>query len=147
MIQSPKEILDTMLESLGFEFEIAETESETGLVLHISTPDKGLLIGPDGKTLEDLQFLLNRILQAQDATSPKAYVDVEHYRKTRSEALLKQAYLAAERVRASGKPMELEPMNAYDRRVIHTALKDDPEVMTWSSPDEARVKSIVIKLR
>ena len=147
MKQTPKEILDTMLGCLGFVFEIEEIPAENGLTLQVYTPEKEALIGYNGQTMEDLQYLVNRVLQAQDATSPKVHVDVEHYRDMRKDLLVARVRKMAESVRQSGRPFHLEPMNSYDRRLVHDAFKNDPEVMTWSPPDDSRIKRITLKLR
>jgi len=147
MKQTPKEILDTMLGCLGFTFDIKETEAENGLTLQVYTPEKESLIGHNGQMIDDLQYLLNRLLQAQDATSPKVHVDVEHYRDMRNDLLVSRVRKLAESVRETGQPFHLEPMNSYDRRLVHNAFKDDPQVMTWSPADDARVKRITLKAR
>lgn len=142
-----KEILDTMLGYLGFAFEIKEIESEGRVTLQVYTSEKEKLIGRDGETLDDLQFLLNRVLQARDASAPKVHVDVEHFREMRNDRLVQRVLRFAELVRENGRPFHLDPMNAYDRRLVHNALKDDPDVTTWSPPDDARVKRITIQRR
>jgi spoIIIJ-associated protein len=147
MSQSSKEVLDTMLGHLGFAFEIEENPAETGLVLQVYTEEQEHLIGREGEVLDDLQFLLNRVVQAQDAEAPKVYVDVEHYREMCNDRLLQKVRRLVELVRETGKPFHLDPMNAYDRRLVHTALKDDPDVMSWSPPDNERIKRITLKLR
>ena len=74
-----KEILDTMLGYLGFVADIHEVETDTGRQLQVFTAESEALIGPEGETLEDLQFLLNRILQAQDRNALRVQVDVGHH--------------------------------------------------------------------
>lgn len=147
MKQTPKEILDTLLGCLGFAFEIKEIETEHGLTLQVYSAEKDLLTGPGGQRIEDMQYLLNRVLQVQDPSSAKVQVDVEHYRDMRNDALVARVRKLAETVRQSGLPFHLEPMNSYDRRLIHNAFKDDPQVTTWSPQDDARVKRITLKLR
>lgn len=147
MKQSPKEILETMLGALGFAPEVRGENLDTGLTLHVQATEKELLLVEEGKLIEDMQFLVNRISQAQDESSPKAYVDVEGYRAGRNDRLVAQVRIYADSVRETGQPFHLEPMNAYDRRLIHNAFKDDPSVMTASPSDEARVKRITLKLR
>ncbi len=127
--------------------EIKASESSTGPLLQLYTRDKELLIGQEGRTLDDLQFLLNRLLQAQDPASPKAFIDIEHYRQQRKEQIIEAACQAAQSVRETGKPIDLEPMNAYDRRLIHGAFADDPSIITWSPSDDARIKRITLKKR
>lgn len=147
MKQTPKEILDTLLGCLGFAFEIEEVQTEHGLTLQVFSNEKDPLTGPGGQRIEDLQYLVNRILQAQDPASPKVQVDVEHYRDMRNDALVAHVRQLAENVRNSGLPFHLEPMNSYDRRLVHNAFKDDPQITTRSPSDDARVKRITLKLR
>jgi len=147
MSQRAKEMLDTMLGYLGFVCEIKEQETENGLLLQVYTPEAERLIGRNGEVLENIQLLLNRLLQAKDKDAPRVQVDVEHYRQMREDNLIHKAQQMAELVRKTGRPFHLEPMNSYDRRIIHNAFKDDPEVMTWSPPDEARIKRITLKRR
>ena len=142
-----KEILDTMLGHLGFVVEIQEYETEHGPQLQIFTAESERLIGPDGSTLEDLQFLLNRILQSRDRNAPRVQVDVAHWRTMRDDKLRQRIRQVAETVRISGRPVKLEPMNSYDRRIVHNTLKDDPDIMSFSPSDNARIKRITIQRR
>lgn len=147
MSQNPREVLDTMLGYLGFICEIKEFEKEGGLTLQVYTSERERLIGPHGETLDDIQFLLNRALQAKDKDAPRVNVDVEHFREMRDDGMLHKVRQIAEVVRKTGRAFQLDPMNAYDRRIVHNAFKDDPDVMTWSPPDDARVKRITLKKR
>lgn len=145
MNPSPKELLDTMLGHLDFAFEIKEIPSGTGITLQIYTPEKERLIGRRGEVLEDLQLLLNRMITAKDPKAPRVTVDVEHYREMHDDALIARIRQMADIVRATGRSYQLEPMNSYQRRIVHNAFKDDPEIMTWSPPDEARIKRITLR--
>lgn len=136
-----------MLGLLGFVCEIKEFEREHGLTLMVYTAEKDRLIGRNGELLDDMQLLLNRILLAQDKNAPKVQVDIEHWREMRDDALAQRVRKIGEIVRTTGRPYHLEPMNAYERRIVHTAFKDDPEVMSWSPPDDARIKRITLKRR
>jgi spoIIIJ-associated protein len=147
MDETPKELLDTILGYLGFAFEIQEQDRDGSPVLQIYTHEAPLLIGRRGQTLDDLQFLVNRLLQAANSHAPRVIVDVEHHRDMRDDALLQKIQHLAEAVRNGGRPLQTEPMNSYDRRLVHNAFKDDPELTTWSPPDDARVKRITIKPR
>ena len=142
-----KEILDTMLGYLGFVVDIQEIETKSGRQLQIFTAESDVLIGPDGATLEDLQFLLNRVMQSQDRNAPRVQVDVCHWRAMRDDKLRQRIRQIAETVRISGRPVKLEPMNSYDRRIVHNTLQDDAEVTTFSPNDEARIKRITIQRR
>jgi spoIIIJ-associated protein len=147
MSLNPRETLDTMLGLLGFICEIQESEDEYGVHLQIYSGEKERLIGRGGELLEDIQLLLNRVLQAKDKSAPKVQVDIEHYRSMKEDALAQRVRQVADVVRQTGRPFQLDPMNAYERRIVHNAFKDDPLVMTWSPPDDARVKRITLKRR
>jgi spoIIIJ-associated protein len=145
---TPKELLDTMLGYLGFVVEIEETQSEGGnLTLQIYTEESQRVIGHDGETLEAIQFLLNRLIQAKDRDANKVIVDCEHYRSMREDKIVHRVRELAERVRISGRSLQLEPMNSYERRLVHNAFKDDPDVATWSPNDSARIKQITLLKR
>src|SRR5207302_11307174 len=103
--------------------------------------------GPDGETHEAIQLLLNRLLQATDKGAPKIVVDCEMYRSMREELIVQRVRGLAERVRATGRSLQLEPMNSYERRIVHNAFKDDPDIATWSPSDSARIKQITLLKR
>ena len=147
-MMTPKELLDTMLGYLGFVVQIEESCNEAGnLVLQIYTEESRRLIGRDGETLEAIQFLLNRLLQARDKDAPKVIVDCEMYRSMREDRIVQRVRELADRVRITGRSLQLEPMNSYERRIVHNAFKDDPEVATWSPSDSARIKQITLLKR
>ena len=144
MPAQPKETLETLLKHLGFDARVEEQHLEDGLTLDVQAEDSGRLIGRQGQTLSDLQYVVNRLLFQQDASSPKVTVDVGGYRSQAREALIKRAKEGAEKVRRWGDVVELEPMNAFDRRVIHHALKDDPAVETHSVEVEGTDKKAIL---
>jgi spoIIIJ-associated protein len=145
MTTDAKELLDTMLGFLGFVVQIEETQSEGGNpTLQIYTEESNRIIGRDGETLEAIQFLLNRLVQTKENDAPKIIVDCEMYRSMREDKIVHEVRQLAERVRISGRSLQLEPMNSYERRIVHNAFKDDPEVATWSPSDSARIKQITL---
>ena len=144
MPAQPKETLETILTSLGFPATVEEHKLEEGVLLDVKTDDAGRLIGRQGQTLSDLQYITNRLLFQQDATAPKVMVDVGGYRAQAREALVKKAKDAAEKVRRWGDTVELEPMSAFDRRVVHQALKDDPDVETHSVEVDGTDKKAIL---
>jgi spoIIIJ-associated protein len=147
-MMTPKELLDTMLGYLGFVVQIEESRNEAdNLVLQIYTEESARLIGRDGETLEAMAFLLNRLLQAKNKDAPKVVVDCEHYRSMREDRIVQRVRELAERVRVTGRSLQLEPMNSYERRIVHNAFKDDPEIATWSPSDSARIKQITLLKR
>jgi spoIIIJ-associated protein len=132
MPAQPKATLEKILELLGFSATVEEHTMEDGILLDVKTDDSGRLIGRQGQTLSDLQYITNRLLFQQDSSVPKVTVDVSGYRVQARDALVKKAKDAAEKVRRWGDIVELEPMTAFDRRIIHHALKDDPDIETHS---------------
>jgi len=144
MAALPKETLATLLGHLGFQATVEEHQLDDGLLLDVKADDAGRLIGRQGQTLGALQYLVNRLLIRQDTTAPKVMVDVAGYRAEARDALVKKAKEAAEKVRRWGDIVELEPMGAFDRRIIHNAIKDDPQVETHSVEVEGTTKKVII---
>src|SRR5262245_14125626 len=144
MPAQPKETLEHLLNLLGFQATVTEQHLEDGLFLDVKIEESGRLIGRQGQTLSDLQYLLNRILFQHDEHAPKVTVDVGGYRAEAREALLKRAREAAEKVRRYGDIVELEPMTAFDRRIVHHALKDDPDIETQSLEIEGTNKKVIL---
>ena len=144
MPAQPKATLEKILELLGFPATVEEQTADDGMVLDVKTEESGRLIGRSGQTLADLQYVTNRLLFQQDANAPKVLVDVGGYRSQAREALVKKAKDAAEKVRRWGDVVELEPMTAFDRRVVHQALKDDPGIETQSVAVEGTDKKVIL---
>jgi spoIIIJ-associated protein len=144
MSVEPKVTLEKLLQLLGFSVTVEENRMEDGILLDVKTDDSGRLIGRQGQTLADLQYITNRLLFQQDASSPKVMVDVGGYRAQAREALVKKAKEAAEKVRRWGDVVELEPLNAFDRRIVHQALKDDPGIETHSVEVEGTEKKVIL---
>jgi len=104
------------------------------------------LIGRQGQTLADLQYIVNRIQFQQDQSAPKVMVDVGGYRSQAQEELVKKAQAAAEKVRRWGDAVELEPLSAFDRRIVHQALKNDPDIETQSvEVDGTEKKALILR--
>lgn len=144
MPAQPKATLEKLLELLGFPATVEEQKMEDGILLDVKSEDSGRLIGRQGQTLSDLQYIANRLLFQQDQSTPKVLVDVSGYRAQAREALIAKAKEAAEKVRRWGDVVELEPMSAFDRRVIHQALKDDPDIETQSVEVEGTDKKAML---
>ena len=139
-----KATLQQLLDYLGFTATVEEHHLEDGVLLDVKTEDSGRLIGRQGQTLSDLQYITNRLLFQQDPSTPKVMVDVGGYRAQAREALVRKAKEAAEKVRRWGDVVELEPLNAFDRRIIHQALKDDPGIETHSVEVEGTDKKAIL---
>ena len=124
----------------------ARTRNDT-INAEILGGDPGKVIGREGRTLAAIEFLANTVIaKEQGHGGPRVSVDAAGYRRRHEERLNDQARRHAAKVRKSGEDLELEPMNAADRRIIHIALKEDAFVMT-ESVGEGRDRRIVIKAR
>lgn len=151
-----RRILETVLDKMGvaasvaFDTEAAVQEAERAsppIVFNIEGDDLGILIGRRGQTLACLQYIV-RIMVAQEmkAPTPVIVIDVSGYKQRRYQTLQALAQRLAEQVAATGNPFPLEPMPAYERRIIHLALSDHPDVTTESiGINEARKVVILLK--
>jgi len=147
-IEHAHQILDTMLGYLGFTVQIEDDEDgPEGPTLQILTEDADALIGHRGEVLDDIQYLVNRILIRHLKDAPRIRVDVEYYRSMREDNLVQHVQHLALRVRTTGKPVSLNPMNSYYRRIVHNTFLNDPEVMSVSADGPSRFKRITLKKR
>lgn len=123
---------------------------EESVTLHVEGADEdamGLLIGRRGETLRSLQFLLNLLVSRRVHRWPQIVVDVGSYRQRRQESLEGLARRMAERVRQTGRPIMLEPMAAYERRIVHLALRGDASIYTESSGEGENRKIVIYPAR
>jgi spoIIIJ-associated protein len=146
-LQRARETLELMLGHLGLVFEVEEMEPAGRFVLNVHTREAGRLIGRDGQALEDLQYLLNRILNRSEEGAANVIVDVEGYRQKEKQDFLGRVRELADQVRRTGRPFVLAPMNSFDRRLVHQAFAEDPEITTHSEEGAARLKQITLALR
>jgi spoIIIJ-associated protein len=142
--ESAHKILDTMLGHLGFTANIEVQDSEEGPTLQIHSSDNDSLIGQDGDRLDDLQYLVNRILRREMPNAARVKVDCGHFRSIQEDQLHEEVRGIAERVKASGKPFRMRPLNAYYRRLVHNVLMNDPGVVSHSPDGDDRLKRITI---
>ena len=146
-----KDVLEILLNKMGLVASVmpqvqpaSDQEEETPIAFDIQGDDLGILIGRRGQTLACLQFVLRLIVGHQTKTWIPITVDVESYRYRRSEKLRALAWRLAEQVRTRRSPFTLEPMLAYERRIIHLALADHPDVTT-ESIGEGEARKVVIR--
>jgi len=144
MPAQPKDIVEKILGTLGFPATVEEQHIAGDLTLDIKTEESGRLIGRQGQTLSDLQYLVNRMLFQQDQNSPKVMLDVGGYRTQAREALVQKAKEAADKVRRWSDAVELEPLSSFDRRIVHQALRDDPDIETHSVEVDGTDKKVLI---
>lgn len=153
--ETARDILETLLDLMGVstvvtpvaEFTIDEEEgAESTITLDVRGDDPGILIGRRGQTLSCLQYLVRIIVGHQTQEWPPIIIDVEGYKRRRFEALQAMANRIAEQVKTKGVPFALEPMPAFDRRIIHLCLAGHPEVTTQSN-GEGEMRKVVIQPR
>jgi len=138
------ETLETILGHLGFQSSIEVEEGEENTILHVETEHSGNVIGRHGERLDDLQYLVNRIVQKQDPDAPRFKVDCNRYREETEEKLRDEVLEHAERVKETGEPYTMRPLNGYYRRLVHNFVADDEGVETSSPESRDRLKRIII---
>ncbi len=144
-IEEAKEILESMISHLGFIATVeVEQSEEHGESLQVHLEDAEALVGSDAERLEDLQYLVNRLLQQKQPDAPRIKVDVAHFRDRKEEALVSAVEAAAHQVRETGEPVKLDPMNSYQRRVVHNMFLNDPEIRSHSPEDDSRLKRMTL---
>jgi len=144
-IDDAKEALTSMLEKLGFKFEV-EVLGESGHeTLNIVSESSALLIGKNGDRLDDLQYLVNRIVRGKDRDAPRVRVDCDGYRAQQEQRVANKALKLADKVKDTGRELWMNPMNSYHRRLVHNALVDDPDIETVSEETDRRNKKILIR--
>lgn len=146
-ISDAKTFLGDVLENMGVKAEIGITEEDNVVRISMTGPDMGILIGYRGETLDSLQYLVSLVVNKGGENEYKRVIlDTENYRMKREETLKRLAKRIAEKVRATGRQVKLEPMNPYERRVIHSALQNDLHVETFSEGDEP-YRRVVVDLK
>ncbi len=142
-----KEILEELLQLMGFTARIEQKNTEEKIVLAVEAgEDSNILIGRRGKNLNGLQYIVNRICARKNDNVKPVVIDIEGYRERRKEALELLAQRLAAKAKSSRREVETEPLSAADRRLVHMALRDDGEVRTQSRGD-GPYKNVVIKPR
>jgi len=145
-----RDILEIMLRHLGYTAEVEiETDTEIpGLQVTVADPKAATaLTGKRGERLDDIQHLVNKLLHQKLPDAPRVRVDVNHFRGEKDDRFLDDVRRCADKVRSNGQPWKLEPMNSYQRRLVHNLFKDDPDIKTWSPEDDSRMKRITLLLR
>lgn len=122
-------------------------DEEGALSINMEGPDMGILIGKRGQTLDSLQYLTNRVANKMQDGYVRVKLDTEDYRRRRKETLENLAKNIAGKVKRTRRTVVLEPMNPYERRIIHSALQSDPAVTTHSEGEEPYRKVVVTLVR
>ena len=148
MTERAKEFLDRLFGAMKVETEIkAQMEDEENMSIEISGPDMGILIGKRGQTLDSIQYLTSLYVNKESESYIRVKIDTENYRERRKETLETLAKNIAYKVKRTRKSVYLEPMNPYERRIIHSALQNDKYVCTKSEGEEPYRKVVVMLKR
>lgn len=137
-------VFDAM--QINVNVNIEENQEEKTMNIDLSGDDMGILIGKRGQTLDSLQYLVSLVVNKNEEDYIRVKVDTENYRQRRKDTLENLAKNIASKVRRSGKTVTLEPMNPYERRVIHSALQNDRYVETHSEGQEP-FRRVVVTLK
>lgn len=143
-IAAVEQFIKDTLKAMEMEVEITSSIDEDGaLCIDMKGDHMGILIGKRGQTLDSLQYLANRVANKHQDGYVRVKLDTENYRARREETLRHLAKNIAHKVKRNRRPVALEPMNPYERRIIHSALQSDPYVTTHSEGEEPYRKVVV----
>ncbi len=147
---NPEKIAENFLRemflAMGIIVNIDTKLKDKQLSIELSGDDMGVLIGKRGQTLDSIQYLVNLVVNKGNAPYVSISIDTENYRQRRKETLETLALNLAKKVKQTRKSVVLEPMNPYERRIIHSALQNDRYVTTYSEGEEPH-RNVVIVLK
>lgn len=141
--------LKELLEKMNIEGSIQASKNKNEIFVRvdgISSTDKGILIGKRGSTLDSIQYLLSLSLNKNRDKYVKVTLDIEDYREKREQTLVELAKKLANTVKKNKKTIRLEPMNPYERRIIHSALQGDKGIVTYSEGEEP-YRRVIVQLK
>ena len=143
------EFVKGLISLMGAEGQVLAAQDEDCLRLRIDSEMMGMLIGHRGETLDAMQYLTGLVINKNRKTEgyTRVTLNTEEYREKREETLRRLARKVASQVRATGRPRALEPMNPYERRVLHSALQNNPDVTTHSEGEEPNRRVVVTPRR
>src|SRR5919204_894812 len=131
-----RQVVAELLSRMGIVAQVAIRKTEDPVIIDITGDNLGLLIGWRGETLRAFQTVVNLILNEGRADRRRLVVDVEHYRNRREETVREMALRLAERVRRTGERVLMDPMQSYERRIVHITLEKEPGIRTESQGEE-----------
>jgi len=141
-----KEFLDDVFKAMSLEVELNITVEDDNMCVELSGDEMGVLIGKRGQTLDSLQYLTNLAVNRKSAKYVRVKIDTEDYRRRRKQTLENLAKNVAFKVKRTKRAVELEPMNPFERRIIHSALQNDKFVTTHSEGEEP-YRHVVVTLK
>ena len=143
-----QKFLREVLDAMDIKAEIRLKSMADSLYINLSGPKMGIIIGRRGQTLDSLQYLVSLVVNKNKGREGyvKVILDTEDYRRKREDTLVRLAKRLADGVVKTGKKIELEPMNPYERRIIHSALQNNDRITTFSEGEEP-YRKVVIALK
>lgn len=136
-------VLQRIIDAITTDAKISVEQDSERIFFNVNGGNAGILIGKRGQTLDAIQSIVEKVINKHKENRTRVLVDVEGYLETRKENLERLAQRLAEKSKRAGKPMSFGQMNAYDRRIVHVALKDNPDVQTRSR-GEGPLRKLVI---
>ena len=140
------DFLRKVTEEMGLSLDVSAKKGEKSIYLDISGKDSGTIIGKRGQTLDAIQYLTSLVVNKGNEEYTRVVVDAEHYRAKREKTLESLAYRLANKVVKTRRSVKLEPMNPYERKVIHAALHNHPKVSTRSEGQDP-YRRVIIELK
>lgn len=141
-----RDFLNTVLEGIGLEASVDISTDEERMNIEISGESMGVIIGRRGETLSALQYLTSLVVNRKTEGYTKISIDTENYKKKREESLIKLANKTAEKVIKYRRNITLDPMNPYERRIVHSSLQGNDKISTFSTGDEP-MRRVVVALK
>lgn len=138
--------LTDLFQAMNLEVEIDIQVDEDVMKIDLAGPNMGVVIGKRGQTLDAVQYLTSLVANKNREKYIKVFMDTENYREKREQTLVRLANKMAKTVKVTRKTMVLEPMNPYERRIIHATLQSDPRVQTYSEGEEP-YRKVAISLK
>ncbi len=138
--------LKDVIKEMGLECDVTGKAGKETIYLNIQGKDSGTIIGKRGQTLDSIQYLVSLVVNKDQNKYTRVVVDAENYRAKRERTLEALAYRLASKVSRSKRPVKLEPMNPYERKVIHATLQNHPHVTTRSEGEDP-YRRVIIELK
>lgn len=145
--EETRKVVESILQKMKINYQIDKVEWQDGTVrINVTGKDMGLLIGRKGETLNALQFITGLIMNRRSEERIRVVIDVEDYRRKKEENLESLALRLSEKVKQTRKNVVMRPMSSQERRIVHTILQEDAQIVTYSMGDEPNRK-VVISLK
>lgn len=139
-----RQLVEDLLQRMKIEYQIDKVEFDNNTTrINIVGKDMGLLIGRKGETLNALQFIAGLMINRKREQKIRIILDVEDYRRKREQSLEALALRLSEKVKQTQKNVIMRPMSSQERRIVHTILQDDPQLVTYSMGDEPNRKVVI----